>query len=53
MNWRYLLLALVQAVGCDSSYCFYERGSTDGKTIYRTDSLTVAKFNREWARGSK
>ncbi len=27
---------------------FYERGSTDGKDIYRTGSLTVARFNLEW-----
>lgn len=28
--------------------CFYERGSTDGKTIYNTGSLTLARFNLEW-----
>jgi sialidase-1 len=40
------------AVGPDRSvYCFYERGSTDGKNIYKTGSLTVAKFNREWVTG--
>ncbi|NBV22661.1 MAG: exo-alpha-sialidase [Proteobacteria bacterium] len=27
---------------------FYERGSTDGKDIYRTGSLTLARFNLEW-----
>lgn len=27
---------------------FYERGSTDGKDIYRTGLLTVARFNLEW-----
>src|SRR5262249_28894331 len=26
---------------------FYERGSTDGKNIYKTDRLTVARFNLE------
>ncbi|MBI1348188.1 exo-alpha-sialidase [bacterium] len=31
--------------------CFYERGSTDGKTIYRTGRLTVARFNEAWVRG--
>jgi sialidase-1 len=40
------------AVGPDQSiYCFYERGSTDGKNIYKTGSLTVAKFNLEWVKG--
>jgi sialidase-1 len=28
--------------------CFYERGSTDGQTIYNTGWLTVARFNLEW-----
>jgi sialidase-1 len=28
--------------------CFYERGSLDGKNIYRTGRLTVARFNLEW-----
>lgn len=28
--------------------CFYERGSTDGKNIYKTGLLTVARFNLEW-----
>ena len=28
--------------------CFYERGSTDGKTIYKTGLLTLARFNLEW-----
>ncbi len=37
------------AVGPDGSiYCFYERGSTDGKDNYRTGSLCLAKFNLEW-----
>jgi sialidase-1 len=27
---------------------FYERGSTDGANIYKTGSLTVARFNLEW-----
>ena len=27
---------------------FYERGSTDGASIYKTGSLTVARFNLEW-----
>lgn len=30
--------------------CFYERGSTDGKNIYRTGLLTVARFNEAWVR---
>lgn len=30
--------------------CFYERGSTDGKTSYRTGLLTVARFNEAWVR---
>ncbi len=32
---------------------FYERGSTDGKDIYRTGSLTVARFNLEWLTDGK
>jgi sialidase-1 len=28
--------------------CFYERGSTDGKSIYKTGLLTVARLNLEW-----
>lgn len=28
--------------------CFYERGSTDGKSGTRTDKLTLARFNLEW-----
>ncbi len=47
------------AVGPDGTiYCFYERGSTDGKDIFATHYLTVASFNLEWlshgkdARGS-
>jgi sialidase-1 len=31
-----------------SIFCFYERGATDGKNIYRTRYLTVARFNLEW-----
>lgn len=30
--------------------CFYERGSSDGKNIYRTGRLTVARFNERWVR---
>ena len=30
--------------------CFYERGSTDGNSIYRTGRLTVARFDEEWVR---
>ncbi len=33
--------------------CFYERGSTDGKNIYRTGLLTVARFNEAWVRDQK
>jgi sialidase-1 len=29
-------------------YCLYERGSTDGKDIFATNYLTVARFNLEW-----
>jgi sialidase-1 len=37
------------AVGPDGMiYCLHERGSTDGKSSYRTDRLTVARFNLEW-----
>jgi sialidase-1 len=37
------------AVGPDGIiYCLYERGSTDGKNIYATKYLTVARFNLEW-----
>lgn len=32
---------------------FYERGSTDGKDIYRTGSLAVARFNLEWLTDGK
>jgi len=32
---------------------FYERGSTDGKDIYRTGLLTVARFNLEWLTDGK
>jgi sialidase-1 len=34
-------------------YCFYERGSTDGKDIYATKYLTVARFNLEWLSDGK
>jgi len=30
--------------------CFYERGSTNGRDIYRTGLLTVARFNEQWVR---
>lgn len=30
--------------------CFYERGSTDGKSSYRTDRLTVARVTEDWVR---
>ncbi len=33
--------------------CFYERGSTDGKSIYRTGLLTVARFDEAWVRGTE
>lgn len=32
--------------------CFYERGSTDGESIYRSGRLTVARFNEEWVRAA-
>ncbi len=32
---------------------FYERGSTDGKDIYKTSLLTVARFNLEWLTDGK
>lgn len=32
---------------------FYERGSTNGKDIYRTGLLTVARFNLEWLTDGK
>ncbi len=43
------------AVGADGAiYCFYERGSTDGKDNFRTGSLCLARFNWEWlAEGMK
>ena len=31
--------------------CFYERGSTDGQSNYRSGRLTVARFNEAWVRG--
>ena len=31
--------------------CFYERGSTDGTSNYRTGRLTVARFDESWVRG--
>lgn len=33
--------------------CFYERGSTDGKNIYKTGLLSVARFNLEWLTDEK
>jgi sialidase-1 len=30
--------------------CFYERGSTDDKDIYRTGRLTVARVSEGWVR---
>ncbi len=42
------------AVGPNGTiYCFYERGSTDGKSSYRTGLLTVARFNLEWLTNGK
>jgi sialidase-1 len=32
----------------DTILCLYERGSTDGRTIYKTGYLTLARFNLEW-----
>ena len=32
--------------------CFYERGSTDGKSNYRSGRLTVARFSSNWVRAS-
>jgi len=37
------------AVGPDGIiYCLYERGSTNGKDIFATHYLTIARFNLEW-----
>jgi len=36
-----------------TALCFYERGSTDGKNIYKTGLLTVARFNLEWLTDGK
>ena len=33
--------------------CFYERGATDGKTIYKTKLLTLARLNLEWLTDGK
>jgi sialidase-1 len=33
--------------------CFYERGSTDGESIYRTGRLTVARFDEQWVRSGR
>jgi sialidase-1 len=42
------------AVGSKGTiYCFYERGSTDGKNIYATKFLTVDRFNLEWLSDGK
>ncbi len=32
---------------------FYERGSTDGKNIYKSGLLTLARFNLEWLTAAK
>jgi sialidase-1 len=34
-------------------YCFYERGSADGKSSTRTARLTLARFNLEWLTDGK
>jgi len=31
--------------------CLYERGSTDGKDIYRSKYITFARFTEEWVKG--
>lgn len=31
--------------------CLYERGSTDGKDIYRSKYITLARFTEEWVKG--
>jgi sialidase-1 len=37
------------AVGPDGTvYCLYERGSTDGKDHFATQTLTLSRFNLEW-----
>jgi hypothetical protein len=42
------------AVGPDGTiYCFYERGSGDDKSSYRTRFLTVARFNLEYLTDGK
>jgi sialidase-1 len=33
--------------------CFYERGSTDGKSSYRSGRLTVARFDEAWVRAGR
>lgn len=33
--------------------CFYERGSTDGQSHYRTDRLTVARLSEQWIRNGR
>jgi sialidase-1 len=33
--------------------CFYERGSTDGTSIYRTGRLTVARIDEQWIRAGQ
>jgi len=39
-------------VGSDGTiYCFYEHGTTDGKNIYRSGALGLARFNLEWVNG--
>lgn len=41
----------VAALADGTILCFYERGSTDGASNYRTDRLTVARFDEQWVRG--
>jgi sialidase-1 len=33
--------------------CFYERGSTDGNSNYRSSRLTVARFDEHWLRSNR
>ncbi len=40
----------VAALPDGTMLCFYERGSTDGESIYRTGRLTVARFDEQWVR---
>jgi sialidase-1 len=42
------------AVGPDGTiFCFFERGSTDGKSVLQTRFLTLARFNLEWLSDGK